>query len=62
MLTRALIDSHYGKPTVIARAFREPHTFPANPIVQLIGMPMTTNFAALTTLPYENSRLGRSKN
>ena len=26
MLTRALMDSHYGKPNVIARAFREPRT------------------------------------
>jgi hypothetical protein len=26
MLTRALMDSHYGKPNVIARAFREPLT------------------------------------
>jgi hypothetical protein len=31
MLTRALMDSHYGKPKVIIRAPREPRTAAGKP-------------------------------
>jgi len=31
ILTRDLMDSHYGKPNVVARAFREPRTAAGQP-------------------------------
>ena len=49
MLTRALMDSHYGKPKVIARsrATRTSPDQPANPILRTAEMQMTAGFAAL---------------
>ena len=58
MLTRALMDSHYGKPNVIARACREPRRQPANPIAHTAEMPDNGRVRRPDPLVFEKSRLG----
>ena len=58
MLTRALMDSHYGKPKVIARAFREPRQI-SQPTRSLhtTEMPDNGRVRRPDTFAFEKSRL-----
>ena len=58
MLTRALMDSHYGKPNVIARAFREPCTAAGQPVAHTTEMPDNGRVRRPNPLMFEKSRLG----
>jgi len=58
ILTRALMDSHYGKPNVIARAFREPRRAAGHPIAHTAKVPDNGRVCRPNPLVFEKSRLG----
>jgi len=57
ILTRALMDSHYGKPNVIARAFREPRRAAGHPIAHTAKVPDNGRVCRPNPLVFEKSRL-----
>jgi hypothetical protein len=60
MLTRALMDSHYGKPSVIARACREPRTAAGQPDRSYCQNARQRPGSPPQPLVFEKSRLSRS--
>jgi flagellar motor protein MotB len=51
------MDSHYGKPNVIARAFREPRRAAGHPIAHTAKVPDNGRVCRPNPLVFEKSRL-----